>query len=57
MCFILTVVFMIATYTFYTSGLMIQAVLSGILAALALIFFIRKLILNGRCIFGKSRDC
>jgi multisubunit Na+/H+ antiporter MnhC subunit len=57
MCFILTVLFVIATYVFYTKALMAQAIGSGVIAAIALFFLIRKLIKNGRCIFGGERDC
>ncbi|WP_294915907.1 hypothetical protein [Sulfuricurvum sp. PD_MW2] len=57
MCFILTVLFVIATYVFYTKALMVQAIGSGVIAAIALFFLIRKLIKNGRCIFGGERDC
>lgn len=57
MCFILTVLFVIATYVFYTNGLMIQAIASGVIAVIALFFLIRKLVKNGRCIFGGKRDC
>ncbi len=57
MCFILTVAFVITTIAFASKGLLIQAIMSGIIAAIALFFLIRKLITNGRCIFGKDRDC
>ncbi|MDD2265424.1 hypothetical protein [Sulfuricurvum sp.] len=57
MCFILTIAFIVATIAFYTNGLMIQALSSALIASVALFFLIRKLITNGRCIFGKDRDC
>lgn len=57
MCFILTVVFVVAAVSFFLHGLMLQAFLSAILASIALFFLIRKLIKNGRCIFGNDRDC
>lgn len=57
MCFILTVLFVIATYVFYSKGLMIQAIMSGILGSLALFFLVRKLITNGRCIFRGEKGC
>jgi hypothetical protein len=57
MCFLLTIIFIFATLTFFTKGLMIQALISGFIAAIALFFVIRKLITNGRCIFGKDKDC
>ncbi|MFA5215223.1 hypothetical protein [Sulfuricurvum sp.] len=57
MCFLLTIVFVIATFSFLSHGLIPHAIISGIIAAIFLFFFIRKLIFNGRCIFGKARDC
>lgn len=57
MCFIVTILFAIATYVFYSHDLVLQAIASGVLAFLALFFLIRKLITNGRCIFGRKRDC
>jgi hypothetical protein len=57
MCFILTIAFIVATITFYMDGLMIQALVSALIASAALFFLIRKLITNGRCIFGRDRDC
>lgn len=57
MCFVLTIVLIVATVAFYGQGLMLQSVLSGLLAFIALFFLVRKLIKNGRCIFGNDRDC
>lgn len=57
MCFILTVLFVIVTYVFAAKGLILQAVLSGMIAAIALFFLIRKLVKNGRCIFGGEKEC
>lgn len=57
MCFLLTVAFVIAAVTFFSKGLLIQGVMSGGVAAIFLFLLIRKLITNGRCIFGKERDC
>jgi len=57
MCFILTVLFVIATYVFATKGLTIQAIGSGAIAALSMFFFIRKLIKNAPCIFKGEREC
>ncbi len=57
MCFLLTIAFVIATVSFFSHGLIPHAIISGVIAAVALFFFIRKLIFNGRCIFGKDRDC
>jgi len=57
MCFILTVAFIIAAVSFYSHGLIPHAIISAFIAAFALFFLIRKLVTNGRCIFGKDRDC
>ena len=57
MCFILTIAFIFAAFAFFSKGLILQAIFSGIIASIALFFLIRKLIKNGRCIFGKDRDC
>lgn len=57
MCLILTFAFILATLSFFSKGLLIQAAMSGIIALISLFFFIRKLYFNGRCIFGKDRDC
>ncbi len=57
MCFILTVAFIFAALAFFSKGLMLQAMVSGIIASIALFFLIRKLITNGRCIFGNERNC
>ena len=57
MCFILTILFTIATYVFYTKGLTVQSLMSGVIAFTALFFLIRKLIVNGSCLFGKDNDC
>jgi hypothetical protein len=57
MCFILTLVFVFAALSFFSKGLMVQAFISGIIAAVALFFFIHKFIKNRRCIFGKDKDC
>lgn len=57
MCFLLTIIFVVATIALYSHDLVLQASISGIIAAVALFFFIRKLVTNGRCIFGKDRDC
>ncbi|MDP2849704.1 MAG: hypothetical protein Q8O20_01380 [Sulfuricurvum sp.] len=57
MCLILTFAFIVATFSFFSQGLIPHAVISGLLASLSLFFLIRKLIFNGRCIFGKETDC
>ncbi|DAB38427.1 MAG: hypothetical protein A2552_07465 [Sulfuricurvum sp. RIFOXYD2_FULL_44_160] len=57
MCLILTFALIVATLSFFSQGLLPHAIISGLLASLSLFFFIRKLIFNGRCIFGKETDC
>ncbi|WP_294892779.1 MULTISPECIES: hypothetical protein [unclassified Sulfuricurvum] len=57
MCFVLTILLGVASVAFFLHGLMLQSAISGVLAAGALFFFIRKLVRNGGCIFGGRRDC
>ncbi|MDD3771003.1 MAG: hypothetical protein AB7U26_00680 [Sulfuricurvum sp.] len=57
MCFVLTILLGVASVAFFQHGLMLQGAISGVLAAGALFFFIRKLVRNGGCIFGGRRDC
>lgn len=57
MCFVLTILLGVASVAFFQHGLMLQGAISGVLAAGALFFFIRKLVRNGGCIFGSRRDC
>lgn len=51
MCFIFTIIFVALTITFITKALYLQAAASGIIALVALIYLVRKLYLNGDCIF------
>lgn len=57
MCLILTFAFIAAAVSFFAQGLIPHAIISGILASISLFFLIRKIIFNGRCIFGKDTDC
>jgi hypothetical protein len=57
MCFLVTVVFIVAAVTFFSHGLILQGSISALFATVSLFFLIRKLITNGRCIFGRDRDC
>lgn len=57
MCLILTLAFIVAAFSFFTQGLIPHAIISSVIASIALFFLVRKLIANGRCIFGKERDC
>lgn len=57
MCLIIALVFMVVSFTFLSKGLIPHAIISGVVASMLLFFFIRKLITNGRCIFGKATDC
>lgn len=57
MCFVLTLVLGVAAVAFYQHALMLQSAISALLCAVALFFFVRKLIRNGGCIFGGRRDC
>ncbi len=57
MCFMLTFVFVVATLAFFAHGLLVQSVVSALMATIALTFFIRKVYLKRRCIFGDDKDC
>ena len=57
MCLILTFAFIAATISFVINGLLPHAIISGVIASISLFLFVRKLIVNGRCIFGKATDC
>ncbi|MBD3806337.1 hypothetical protein [Sulfuricurvum sp.] len=39
MCFLLAITFVIAAVTFFSKGLLIQAVISGVIATIFLFFF------------------
>ena len=57
MCFMLMAAFIAASVSFYSQGMMPHAIISAVLATLALTFFIRTIYLKRRCIFGKDTDC
>lgn len=57
MCIVISMLFYIATYFFYSKGLVPQALMSATLASIMLIFFIVRMYKNRRCIFGKDDDC
>lgn len=57
MCLVLTVAFIVAAFSFYAHGFIPHAIASALIALVALVFLIRKVLYNGRCIFGKARDC
>jgi hypothetical protein len=57
MCLILTLVFIFAAFSFFFQGLIPHAIISAIIAAISLFLFVHQLITNGRCIFGKDRNC
>lgn len=57
MCLFITMIILLAGFSFYDHGLIIQAIMSFILALVPLSFFIYKLVKNGRCIFGNDKDC
>jgi len=43
--------------SFFSSGDMLFAALSGLVCSVLLIFFIRNLVTNSACLFGKKTDC
>jgi len=57
MCFMLMAAFIAASVSFYSQEMMPHAIISAILASLALSFFARTIYLKRRCIFGKDTDC
>lgn len=57
MCLMIALVFGVISFTFLSKGLVPHAIISAIVAFALLFFFVRKLITNGRCIFGKATDC
>jgi len=57
MCLIITVAIMLAGYNFYEHNLYTQAYMSFGFAIIPFGFFIYRLIINRKCIFGNSKDC
>jgi len=57
MCFVIAVVFFVASYNFYEKELQIQALMSALFGLVILIFFIYRVVKNRRCFFGSDKDC
>jgi len=57
MCLIITVAIMLAGYNFYAHMLYTQAYMSFGFAIIPFGFFIYRLIVNRKCIFGDKKDC
>jgi hypothetical protein len=57
MCFIIAMIFFVASYSFYEKDLQIQAIFSAVLGLAILIFFVYKIIKNRKCFFGNDKDC
>jgi len=57
MCFIIAIVFFVASYNFYENHFLTQAIGSAFLGLLILIFFTYRVVKNRKCFFGKSKDC
>jgi len=57
MCFIITFTFLAASLVFLNQELIPQAIFSGVVASISLIFFVQRIIRVRRCLFGKETDC
>ena len=57
MCLLIAMALLAAAYNFYENGFMLQGVMSAVLALLIFGFFIFRIVKNGRCVFGNSKDC
>ena len=57
MCFILTVIFAVASYSFYSADMIPHAIISALLASIAISCFSYMIYKKRRCLFGKERDC
>ncbi len=57
MCLLITIAIMLAGYNFYEHELYTQAYMSFGFAIIPFSFFIYRLIVNRKCIFGDKKDC
>ncbi|HFB53144.1 MAG TPA: hypothetical protein ENJ67_00295 [Sulfurimonas autotrophica] len=57
MCLLITIAIMLAGYNFYEHELYTQAYMSFGFAIVPFGFFIYRLIVNRKCIFGDKKDC
>ncbi|MBE9526428.1 MAG: hypothetical protein IME94_05575 [Proteobacteria bacterium] len=57
MCILFIVISGFLTISFYMNGEFILASVTGIICAILFVFFIRNLINNVPCLFGKRTDC
>ncbi len=57
MCIIFIVITGFLSVSFFSSGDMLFALLSGLVCTVLLGFFIRNLVTNSACLFGKKTDC
>ncbi len=57
MCIVFIVITGFLTFSFYMDGSMLYASISGLICSVLLIFFVRNLINNAPCLFGKRTDC
>jgi len=57
MCLMLTFAFVVATLAFLSHGLVIQAVISGIIATVALSYFVYNIYSKRHCLFGDNTVC
>jgi len=57
MCLLITIAILVAGYNFYGHELYTQAYMSFGFAIIPFSFFIYRLIVNRKCIFGDKKDC
>jgi len=57
MCFVIFAVLGAFAVSLWMHGSLLYAALSGLLSLAFLFFSVRKMIKNGPCLFGKSKEC
>ncbi|MCK5648614.1 MAG: hypothetical protein KAI22_07010 [Gammaproteobacteria bacterium] len=57
MCILFIAISGFLAVSFYTNGDITYAVMSGAVCSVLLIFFIRNMINNSACLFGRRTDC
>lgn len=57
MCFVIFAVLGAFSIALWMHANLFYAALTGAVSIVFLLFFVRKMVKNGPCIFGKRRDC
>jgi ABC-type lipoprotein release transport system permease subunit len=57
MCIIFIVITGFLTFSFFMDGSILYAAISGVICGVLMIFFIRNIINNAPCLFGRRTDC